>query len=121
MAKIFDLVSKDYIPATCVAGGALAAGVNTQEADSAGFTLTDVAASGDKYTAILWAAAVRGLKVAASEVIVAGDKLYWDHSAKKVTATVGSLTVTIGYALEASANGDTTVLMSFDGLGKTYA
>lgn len=120
MAKIFDLVSDRYMAANAIAGSNLLAGVNVQVGGLAAFTLCDVT-SGDLFAAVYNADQVRALKVASSEVITAGDLLYWDNSAKKVTATQGILTVPLGYAIEGSANGDADVLMCFVGYGRTYA
>lgn len=83
--------------------------------DAVCFPLSDVAVS-SKFAAVLQADKVTALKKA--ETIAAGQKLYWDNSASKVTAVDTSAGLpNIGYALEDAASGDNTGVMYFDGRG----
>lgn len=120
MSKVFNLVTDRYIDAYAVAGADLVIGEAVQIDSCAAFTMADVT-SGDAYAAVVYAEKVRAKKVSSTEVIAVGADLWWNHAAKAVTATKGALTVYLGYCLRASANGDTDVLMTFEGRGITLA
>jgi len=113
----FELASKNYIDiqdttdgSTTYSKGELAA-IN----NAVCFPLSDVAVS-TKFAAVLIADKASALKK--TETIAAGQKLYWDNTASKVTAvdTTAGLP-NIGYALEDAASADNTVIMYFDGRG----
>jgi predicted RecA/RadA family phage recombinase len=113
----FEIASKGYVDiqdttdgSTTYSEGELAA-IN----DCVCFPLSDIAVS-TKFAAVLIADKVSALK--AAEAMAAGQKLYWDNSASKVTVTdtTGGLP-NIGYVLEDAASGDNAVIAYFDGRG----
>lgn len=115
-SKIFDLRSDDYQAITATTDGSTthSAGDAVEVEEVSGFTLADVAVSSD-FTLVVRASQVRAMK--AAETIAAGDKLFWDDGNSVVTKTDGGSYPVLGYAVEAAASGDATVLMNFDGRG----
>jgi predicted RecA/RadA family phage recombinase len=113
----FEIASERYVDiqdttdgSTTHSKGALAA-IN----NCVCFPLADVAVS-SKFAAVLQADKVSALKK--TETIAAGQKLYWDNAASKVTAVDSTAGLpNIGYALEDAASADNTVVMYFDGRG----
>lgn len=111
MAKKFELFSKGYKQIQAVAVADLTAGTLVISGSTIGFTLVDILDT-KQYTLITEAEIVKAEKAAV--VIVAGQLLYWDGVAGKVTNVPGTLNV-IGVAHEAAASGDTHLYMSFNG------
>jgi predicted RecA/RadA family phage recombinase len=81
-----------------------------------GFCITDVAVS-TKFAAVIQCEKVNALKVA--ETMSAGQKLYWKNGTSNVTVTDTSAGLPpVGYVLEDTASGATTVTMAFDARGQ---
>jgi predicted RecA/RadA family phage recombinase len=115
---IMELKSaEDYSYVTQTATGAVVAGTPTNVEECAGFPIID-GVSGDDLIYVTRASRVTALK--ATGAIAAGDKLYYDLSATVVTTTATD-NVAVGYAVEAAASADASVLMDFNGLGVTLS
>lgn len=115
----FELASEQYIDIQDTTGGATtySEGELILLNNCLGFVLTDIAVS-TKFAAVIQCEKVNALK--ANETMSAGQKLYWDNAASKVTVTNTSAGLPpIGYVLEDAASGDNTVCMAFDGRGQS--
>lgn len=110
--KECDLRSADYDFIIATAGGAIATGEVTIVEESIGFPLVDVVLN-DKVTMIIRASQVRAMK--AAEAIAAGDTIYWDAAANKVTKTSATGLPIVGVAVEAALLADATALITWDG------
>ena len=115
----FELSSSEYIPAkdTTDASTTYSEGELILLQNCLAFCIADVAVS-SKFAAVIQANKAEALK--AAETMSAGQKLYWDNTASKVTVTDTSAGLPpIGYVLDDAASGDNTVSMTFDGRGQS--
>jgi predicted RecA/RadA family phage recombinase len=114
----FELASREYIDIQNTTDGSTtySEGELILQNNCLAFCLADVAIS-SKFAAVQQCNKVNALK--AAEAMDAGQKLYWDNSASKVTVTDTSAGLPpVGYVLEDAASGDNTVTMSFDARGQ---
>lgn len=116
--KIFSLATNNYIDiqSTTNASTTHDDGVLIALNDSVGFVMGDIGVS-TKFTAVKTAAKVTARKK--KETISAGQLVYWDNGAQRVTAVDSSQGLpALGFALEDAASGDEIVIMDFAGGGK---
>lgn len=114
----FELASEEYkdIQNTTDASTTYSEGELILQNDCLAFCIADVAVS-SKFAAVVQCDRVNALK--ATEAMDAGQKLYWDNTASKVTVTDTSACLPpIGYVRLDAASADNTVNMIFDGRGQ---
>ena len=117
--KEFSLASNIYVDMqdTMPSTGSYDDGELIALNDCVGFVVGDIIAS-QKFAAIVIAHKATALKK--TETISTGQTLYWDDTDSKVTAVDSSAGLpVIGYALEDAASADVTVVMYFNGTGKS--
>lgn len=117
--KEFSLASNIYVDMqdTMPSTGSYDDGELIALNDCVGFVVGDIIAS-QKFACVVIAHKATALKK--TETISTGQTLYWDDTDSKVTAVDSSAGLpVIGYALEDAASADVTVVMYFNGTGKS--
>lgn len=124
MAKEFEILTNKYedvivkMTSNVVAGEHITTS-NTGDYPTVGFTLVDVPRDKEG-TVVIHASKVKAVKTAA-QAVKAGQHLWWDKSAKKVTTVAGTTgpggnkDPYIGVAYRDAGAADTHVYMIFDG------
>ena len=105
----------DFVKGLTDGATTISAGEVVAEEEQIGFPLADVAINSD-YVLITKASQVKAFK--AAEAIAAGDKMFWDPTANKVTKTSAIGLIPCGYAIESVLLGDTYVLINFNGINQ---